>query len=276
MAMLLTIAAAGFCDTAEDYYKRGHSKHIKHEHDGAITDFTKAIELKPAHVYVYYNRGDVKRTKGDLDGAIADYTQAIKITPNFGYAFHNRALSKEKKGDFDGALTDYSAIIKLNPKYLGAYINRGCLRYNLRDFTNSLLDFRRAIKLEPTNDYAHYRIWLLRCRSGDEKNEATMDLQKYLESRTGNPEDWANQIGRYLAGPLGEAEYLDAAKNANPKTEAEQLCEAYFYAGSKHLIQGDKAKATDYFQKSLATGQKTFLEYRSAEAELKFLKAQKN
>ena len=58
-------------------------------------------------------------------------------------------------------------------------------------------------------------------------------------------------------------------------TDAERHCEAYFYAGTKRLIDGDKKTAQDYFEKCVATGLKNFSEYDCAAAELKALKAAK-
>ncbi|MEK7466406.1 MAG: hypothetical protein AAB074_03235 [Planctomycetota bacterium] len=73
------------------------------------------------------------------------------------------------------------------------------------------------------------------------------------------------------AGDLAEPELLAAARHANPKTESGQVCLAYFYAGSKHLLAGDKTVARDYFQKVVATNQKDYLQHTSAAAELKAL-----
>lgn len=92
----------------------------------------------------------------------------------------------------------------------------------------------------------------------------------------GKPNDWPSKIGLFLTGQLAEPEFLAAAKNGEPKKEAGRFCEAYFYAGSKHLFAGDKSTALDYFQKSIATDQKSYTEYIIAVAELKFLSAQKN
>ena len=61
------------------YYYRGVAKQAKGDSDGAIADYTKAIELKPDFAMAYYNRGLAKGAKGDLDGANADHTKAIEI-----------------------------------------------------------------------------------------------------------------------------------------------------------------------------------------------------
>jgi lipoprotein NlpI len=261
-------------DDADAYVNRSFAKQAKGDSDGAIADCTKAIGLKPDDADGYNNRGIAKKAKGDLDGAIADYTKAIELKPDDADAYNNRAIAKKAKGDLDGAIADYTKYIELKPDDADAYHRRGCLRYDRRAWTEALVDFTKEAELDAANDYAQFRLWLLRTRLG-ESESANQKLQSYLATRKPlKAPDWALTVNRYLVGQLTEPEFLAAAKTADPKTEAGQLCEAYFYAGSKHLFAGDKAAATDYFQKSIATGKTTYTEYSSAAAELKFLKAQ--
>jgi len=262
-------------DDAKAYFNRGGVKGAKGDLEGAISDYTKVIELKPDDAINYYNRGDAKRGKGDWDGAIADFTKAIELKPDYAFAYGNRGTAKQSKGDLNGAIADYAKATELNPKDFWTYHNRGCLRYNARDFPDALADFRKELELDSTNDYARFRVWMTRTRLG-ETEAATSELQTYLAGRTtGKPDDWASKVGHFLAGQLAEAELLAAAKNADQKKEAGHLCEAYFYAGSKRLFAGDKDAATDYFQKSIATDEKGYMEYTSAVAELNSLKGQR-
>jgi tetratricopeptide (TPR) repeat protein len=171
----------------------------------------------------------------------------------------------------------HAAVFAVNRNYYGKsrmYHNRGCLYYNAHKFTEALADFRKSCELgSDAQDYSYARIWLIRARAG-EKEAATRELAAYLEHRkTGKPDDWPAKVGRFLAGQLTEPDFLEAAKNTNVRTDQEQHCEAYFYVGSKRLIEGDQAAAADYFKKSVVTEVKTFEEYESAAAELKFLPA---
>jgi len=244
--------------------------------DAAIAECNKAIELNPEYAMLYINRGSARETKGDLDGAIADFTKAIELKPDYAYgAYYNRGNAKSKKGDFEGAIADYSNAITLNPKYALAYHNRGSLRYHAHDFTEALMDFRKVCEVDSSlQDYARFQVWLVRVSLG-EAEAASAELQTYLGSRaTGKPDDWVSKIGRFLAGQLAEPEFLAVAKNADQEKEAGQLCQAYFYVGSKHLFAGDNAAAEDYFRKSIATNQRAYTEYSSAVAELGFLKDQ--
>ena len=91
---------------------------------------TPALEVKPnpKEASAYNERGNAKGDKGDLDGAIADYTRAIELDPKFTEAYYNRGLAKKHKGDLDGAIADYNRVIEINPnnpKYARAYCDRG-------------------------------------------------------------------------------------------------------------------------------------------------------
>ena len=68
--------------------------------------------------------GNIKSKKGDHNGAISDYTKAIKINPKFYRVYFNRGLSKGKLNDYEGAISDFTKAIKINPNYSEAFNNR--------------------------------------------------------------------------------------------------------------------------------------------------------
>lgn len=173
-------------------------------------------------------------------------------------------------------MADFNKAIELNPKNGMAYQARGCLRYDLRSFSDALSDFRTECELKSGFlDYSQFRYYLVRARQGDQER-ATGDLKRFLQGRTfGRPGDWESQIGRFLSDQLSEANFINAAKDADPKRENSKRCEAHFYAGTKRLLGGDKTTAKAYFEKSPATGEKDSREYASARAELKYLEGAK-
>jgi len=64
---------------AESFLKRGLNRQAMREHDGAIEDFTKAIELDGNLAKAYAARGVSREAKGDGDGAKSDYSKSIQI-----------------------------------------------------------------------------------------------------------------------------------------------------------------------------------------------------
>ena len=114
--------------TKEDYFTRGNSKIEKKDYQGAITDYTKAIELDPDYADAYINRGVVKDDLKDYYGAITDYTKAISLDPDYASAYNNRGVSKKNLKDYYGAIADYTKAISLDPDYASAYANRGIVK----------------------------------------------------------------------------------------------------------------------------------------------------
>ncbi len=53
---------------------------------------------------------------GHHDGAIADYSKAIELDPNFTKAWWGRAIAKQNKGDWAGVITDDTEAIRRDPK----------------------------------------------------------------------------------------------------------------------------------------------------------------
>ena len=97
----------------------------------------------------FYASGNAKSSRGDMDGAIADYTQAIQLRPDFAEAYNSRGSAKQRKGDLDWALIDYARAIELNPGYAPAYNNRGSVERARGELGAAIADFTRAIELDP-------------------------------------------------------------------------------------------------------------------------------
>src|SRR5262249_25894647 len=120
-------------------------------------------------------------------------------------------------------------------------------------------------------DYSSFRIWLVRSRLG-EHAAATEELQNYLKQRqSADSTNWCSKVAYFLSGQLDEAQLFNAAQADDEILESNQRCEAFFYAGSKHLFAGDGELARKYFERCLETGVDRFSEYQSASAELRFM-----
>ena len=83
-------------ESAVDWFDLGLEKAKRGDLQGAIADWTKAIEMYPQYAYAYYNRGRARRELGDLQKAIADYTKAVEINPNYAWAFYNRGNIRDE------------------------------------------------------------------------------------------------------------------------------------------------------------------------------------
>ena len=79
LALGSTMITANANPLADNLFSSGVDNHIQGNYQGAIADYTRAIEINPQNVDAYYNRGLAEDDSGDYEGAIADYTKAIEI-----------------------------------------------------------------------------------------------------------------------------------------------------------------------------------------------------
>ncbi|MGB8352975.1 MAG: tetratricopeptide repeat protein [Chthoniobacteraceae bacterium] len=261
------------------YFDRSRLQLMKGDLGAAMADCNKAIELGPNRGQAYGYRAYIKKKNGDLEGAMADCDRAVQLVPNNRVAYEYRAGIKQAKGDLNGALVDFGKAIELSKNLKGdPYHYRGCLLFDMRRFPEAMADFRKASELGLIHvlddDYVHYRIYLVHALT-NENAAGIEELKAYLSKRKAGPgEDWRLMIGRFLADQMPEADFLNAANDAKAEKSKQKQCEAWFYAGMKHLIAGDKATAQDDFKKCIATDETLYLEYASAQANLKFLEVQ--
>jgi lipoprotein NlpI len=172
--------------------------------------------------------------------------------------------------DYDQAGADCSKAVELDPQNAGACASLGYVQNDQMQLQPALENFRKAVQLDPLLDYPRFRIWLIRSRLGDSE-AATTELSDYLKSLQGaQATDWTAKIGQFLVGTMNEADFLDSAKNfgSTPKQQNSRLCQAYYYAGMKHLLASDNDGAKTLFKKSIGTGEKGLMEYASAAVEL--------
>jgi tetratricopeptide (TPR) repeat protein len=114
--------------------------------DSSFKLLNKKIELK--------NIAEEKFNNGDYYGAISDYTKIIELDPDDNYVYedyYNRAVVKSKLGDNYGAISDYTNAAEINPDYYDAYVNLSINKSLINDHLGAIIDICKAIELDPKN-----------------------------------------------------------------------------------------------------------------------------
>ena len=134
-------------EDAEIYNTKGMKKHYENDHYGAISNYTKAIQMSPNVGEYYYNRGLSKNKIKDYEGAISDFTKAIELKPQFADAYRDRGLSNAELGDYYAAISDGNKAIKYNPNDVKAYFNLGLDKQVIGDLKGACAAWRKASSL---------------------------------------------------------------------------------------------------------------------------------
>ena len=92
-----TTLIALYPDAAEYYVERGVCKfNLRFKH--AIQDFDYAIEMEDDNAYFYSCRAYIRDKIGDSEGAIADYSKALELDPEDAIILNNLGLAEQKLG----------------------------------------------------------------------------------------------------------------------------------------------------------------------------------
>ena len=77
--LMLSVPEKINAETFEYYFKLAYEKGQKGDQYGAISDYTKAIEIDPLYALAYTNRSESKENIGDIKGACADAKKAFSL-----------------------------------------------------------------------------------------------------------------------------------------------------------------------------------------------------
>ena len=166
-----------FGQTAEEYYDIGLKFFQKRENMDAISNLNMAIIINPNYAEAYSLRGTVKTYLRDRYGAISDYSKAIELGE---FVYVSRATEKQRLGDLNGAFSDYDKAIEINPNDMWAYIKRASIKEDLGDFKGALSDLTKAIEIAP-NDWVNIQDrGLLKIKMGL-KESGCLDLSRVGE-----------------------------------------------------------------------------------------------
>ncbi len=119
--------------------------------EGAIAEYTKAIELDPAYAEAYLYRGYVYGELEQFEETIADYTNVIELTPDDAQVYNLRGLAYGELGQTELEIADYTKALELDPTYTVVYYNRGYTYADLQRYEEAIADYTKVAELDPEN-----------------------------------------------------------------------------------------------------------------------------
>ncbi|MDQ7779352.1 MAG: tetratricopeptide repeat protein, partial [Planctomycetota bacterium] len=180
------------------FFDRGNARYAQRNIDGAIADWTGALEVNNRFVNAYLNRGVARAGKGDYDGAVADWEAVLKLNPKSDGAYHNRGLIRKAKGDFAGAMADYDKALEINPHDPQTLNSRGVARSEQNDFPGAIADLDKAIAESPKYSAAYYNRGNARVALG-KADAALEDYAKAIEYDRSNTKAFLARGNLYSA-----------------------------------------------------------------------------
>jgi carboxyl-terminal processing protease len=241
------------------YHSRGVASYRKGDYDGAIADFSRAIELDPNKPNTYFGRGAAYYGKRDYGRALADYDRALELDPKFTHAYQGRGTVYNRQGDYAQAIADFSRALELDPEYAYAYAGRGAAYYNRDENDLAIADLSRAIELNP-NDTKSYNNRGNAYSDKGETDRAIADFSRAIELS-------ARDAGTYRARAIAYSKKGDHARAIADSDRAIELDPsdpgAYRTRGGQYLEMGQPSLAITDFTKAIELAPKNAGHYNA-------------
>ncbi|RCV65314.1 Tetratricopeptide (TPR) repeat protein, partial [Methanophagales archaeon] len=232
---------------AEAYYNRGTAYAELNQHKWAIEDYSKAIELNPNYAKAYTNRGTAYDELNQHERAIEDYNKAIELNPNYAMFYNNRGAAYTGLKKLEQAIEDFNKAIELNLDYAEAYYNRGAAYAGLKKLEQAIEDFNKATELNP-NLAGAYNNRGLSYAGLNQHGRAIEDYNKAIELNPNLVEAYYNRGTAYDELKQHERAIKDYNKaiELNPN-----LVEAYYNRGSTYYGLSQQERAIEDYNKAI-------------------------
>lgn len=165
---------------AEAWFLRGLAKYNLSDMQGALADFSKAIEQNPVFSQALLYRGVVLGRLTRYPQAKIDFDMAIDLRPNWAEGYFSRGVNFLLMQQTQRSIDDFSKVIDFEPRNVDAWINRGTSYLYHGDSLRALNDYAQAIKLNPfyAEGYSKRGRLLMEMKN---YHLATDDLSKAIE-----------------------------------------------------------------------------------------------
>jgi tetratricopeptide (TPR) repeat protein len=139
----------------------------------------------PERALAEFEKGMSQMQPGTYDGAVSQFTRSIEIAPNLAGAYLNRAIALHALGERTTALEDLEHALALDSSLTRAYDERGRIYLEQKDHTRALQEFSRSIAIHPTTSGYYQRGMLY--ESLGEHEKAIADYDRAIVDRPDAP-----------------------------------------------------------------------------------------
>lgn len=126
-------------------------------HDLAMADANKAIELEPKNPLAWVAHGHALGRDGDAGAAhyaaLISYDRALALNPKQSEAHYGRGLTYFLEGKYEEAVAEFTKAIELGDEDGVYHCQRGEAYTALERHAEAVDDFSEAIKINPEEDY---------------------------------------------------------------------------------------------------------------------------
>jgi tetratricopeptide (TPR) repeat protein len=143
---------------------------------------------------VHYNTGNLWARRDEHEKAVAEYRRALEMDDERAATWFNMGNSLRKLGKLEEAAEAYGEAVSRRKRFFAAWFNRGRVLMELEDWEGAREAYTRAAYLAPENFSVHLALGRSAARLGD-REAAIRHLDRALELRPDSQEALRERAG---------------------------------------------------------------------------------
>ena len=228
----------------------------------ALSLLKASVELDPDNYLLNHYYGNVLYQNRQYDLAIEQYKLAAALKPDFALNYVNLGFAYAQTGNINEAEESFKLAIKYDPMF--PLYRSTSTNYFIQGHWQQAAEHGMAFLRQSgwRDDHAPYAALIAYFGFQQTKHaeEADYILNKAITILDKNA--WPYPVVQYLQHSISEKELFALAK------DGDKLTEAHAYLGLSLLLGGDRENALTHFRWVVSSGNKAFIEYSFALAEI--------
>lgn len=126
----------------------------------AQADYTELTITNPHFAPAWVNLGRVHLAQGDYEGALSCFTRAIELNPEDANAFFNAGDALYRLGAYEAAAETYTAGLQRDPQNAQGFFTLGNAYFQLGAYDSAIMAYQQALTLQPDLAEAQHNLQL--------------------------------------------------------------------------------------------------------------------
>lgn len=167
-------------DYADSYVSRALIHKEAGQRFQAIDDYAKAIDINPDIPTVQYDFGQLLRQLKMYEPAAAAYEAAIRLSPTMLEAYNNLGITYQLEGRHDEASRYFRKVIDMDPAYIKAYNNLGASLAQSGKLDEAIDVLNHGVGVDPTYPNTYKNLAMVYIQKKDVERAHEM-LNRYVQ-----------------------------------------------------------------------------------------------
>jgi len=128
----------------------------------AQADYTELTVTQPQFAPAWVNLGRVHLAQGDYEGALSCFTRAIELNPEDANAFFNAGDALYRLGAYEAAAETYTLGLQRDPQNAQGFFVLGNAYFQMGAYEAAMMAFQQVLALQPDHHAARHNLELVK------------------------------------------------------------------------------------------------------------------